>query len=453
MLSTIAARRLLQRNQSPDLRYYHATQRKEILPIIAGLTILFVGRYSYKALRRMEDEWDEYEWRLQHYEKKHGVVSEELTKKYPDGTIGIDVGTFHLKLAKDKPGVLVNREGGRYTFAGIVVDDVESLVGDRAFEKYWERPGKAFLAGQTPTHITTVVPSALDDALARANADPTKVRPIVTSPPLKWDDYEAAFLKLFPDEDSKAVMTMVPEPVAAIWGAQTQKELPEALETPVLVIDVGALETTLSVVQKNVILSTTTIDTIGADLYVQAIVDQITDAQETLKNDPMALQRVYMAAHTAVAELNTQTNAQLHIPYIGMNLETKEPEHLDERIARTVVEQKVTNQILTSTDESKLSTHMPAPTSLSFLWMSIMTKLLEVTDMTPMQLSHVLLVGGGAKHKLIQTSVQECFVTLQGNADNLVIPTEPSEVVALGAASMLQNYKYDATTGLVRDDA
>mmetsp|Transcript_5437 Transcript_5437/g.8922 ORF Transcript_5437/g.8922 Transcript_5437/m.8922 type:complete len:467 (+) Transcript_5437:83-1483(+) len=435
---------------SSGLRYYHATQKKEILPLIAGLGILFIGRYSWKASQRMNDEWSDYQWMLQQYERRHGVVSDKNSSnnnKYPDGTLAIDIGTFYLKLAKDK-SVLVNREGARVTFGGTVVDGEETLIGQRAFEKFYEmqqsNPDNVSLGD--PKSIPTVVQTAVTDALERANADLSKIRPIITVPPLKWDGYEAAFQSIFPGA------TLVPEPVAAIWGAQAEKDLPDHVDTPILVIDIGGLETTLSVVQKNVIVSTTTIETIGGDLYVQAVVDHVGSMREAVRQDGMALQRVYQAAHTAVAELNSQTHAQLHIPYIGMNLETKEPEHLDERVARTVVEQKVLETILSTIDPSKLSTHMPPPTSLSFLWMSILTQLLEVTDMTPMQLSHVLVVGGGAKHAMMEASVKECFVTLQGNSDNVVCPDARLEAIALGAASMLPNYQYDTESGLVRDE-
>jgi len=426
------------------LRYYHATERKEILPIIAGLGILFIGRYSYKAMKRMDDEWDDYQWKLQQYERQHGGTTVDAAK-YPDGTLAIDVGTFYLKMAKDKT-VLVNREGSRFSFAGVVVDGDEVLVGQRAYEKYWERSADAVsLAGQDADKIPLVVASALEDALERANAHITKIRPIVTVPPLKWDAYETAFHSILP------TATFVPEPVAAIWGAQAQKELPESLQTPVLVIDIGALETTMSVVQKNVISSTTAVDTIGGDLFVDAVVDMVTGSN-VWREDRMALQRITMAAHDAVAELNTNMQAQLNIPYIGMDLDTKQPQHLDERVARTVVESKVANKILTTIEPSKLSSHMPAPTSLPLMWMSILTQLLEVTELTPMQLSHVLLVGGGAKHALMVSSIKECFVMLQGNADNVVVPSSPSEMVALGAASILQNYSYDTTSGLVRQE-
>ena len=67
-----------------------------------------------------------------------------------------------------------------------------------------------------------------------------------------------------------------------------------------------------------------------------------------------------------------------------------------------------------------------------------------------MQVSHVLLVGGGAKQRLMETSLQDCLRALQGNSDNLVLPDGRSELVALGAVSMLPNYDYSPDKGLVR---
>ena len=74
--------------------------------------------------------------------------------------------------------------------------------------------------------------------------------------------------------------------MAAIWGAQAQKELPDILDTPVLVFDTGGLETTLSVVKKNVIVSTTTL-AFGGDLCVQAILGHLVAERKTIQNEGM----------------------------------------------------------------------------------------------------------------------------------------------------------------------
>ena len=62
------------------------------------------------------------------------------------------------------------------------------------------------------------------------------------------------------------------------------------------------------------------------------------------------------------------------------------------------------------------------------------------------------MVDGGAKHALLERSVKECFVTLQGNSDNAVVPASRLEVTALGAASMPPKYLYDTVSWLEREE-
>jgi hypothetical protein len=447
MLSLFLQRRYISPKLQPKsflLRYYHETGKKEIVPIVVGVGLIAVCHYSWRALKRMDEEWRDYQWKLQQYERKHGVINNQSVK-YPDGTVAIDLGTFYLKFAKDKE-VLTNREGARFTFGGLVQIDEMTLVGNRAFEKYYEVPKNLrHMAGQEVEHIPMVVQSGLDEILDRENTNISNIRHVATFPPSKWEAYQNSFSKILTDP------VIIPEPVAAIWGAQAQNEIPHELVTPVLVIDIGGFETTFSIVEKNVILSTTTLQ-IGGDLFVQAIVDYVTDERPTIKNDGMALQRIFLAAHAAIGEINAKSHADLNVPYIGMNMTTRQPEHLQERVPRKVIEQLVESAILSNMDTSKLSSHMPSPTNLPFLWMSILTSFLEITGLTPIQLSHILLVGGGSKHPLMESTIKECFVTLQGNLDNLIVPRERSELVAIGASSLLSTYSYDIEKGLIRQD-
>ena len=107
-------------------RQFHATHKQDILPLIGVGVVLFVGRYSWKALQRMDAEWDDYQWQLAQYEKQHGVVdaSNTATTRYPGGTLAVDVGTMHMvfaykKLQETKAEIVVTRQGARYTFCGI----------------------------------------------------------------------------------------------------------------------------------------------------------------------------------------------------------------------------------------------------------------------------------------------------------------------------------------------
>lgn len=87
--------------------------------------------------------------------------------------------------------------------------------------------------------------------------------------------------------------------------------------------------------------------------------------------------------------------------------------------------------------------------ALYFVWVAA---LLSVFPSWHEAIAYYCMVDGGAKHALLERSVKECFVTLQGNSDNAVVPASRLEVTALGAASMLPKYLYDTVSGLARDE-
>eukprot|EP00592_Proboscia_alata_P022764 CAMPEP_0194410914 /NCGR_PEP_ID=MMETSP0176-20130528/9058_1 /TAXON_ID=216777 /ORGANISM="Proboscia alata, Strain PI-D3" /LENGTH=601 /DNA_ID=CAMNT_0039212567 /DNA_START=120 /DNA_END=1925 /DNA_ORIENTATION=- len=154
---------------------YHATPKREILPMIGLATIAFVGRYSYKAMVRMNEEWADYEDDLEKYILEHG--DEALTddqrsnlKKqlYTGGYLGIDMGSTNLRIshyhpkaalgggskgtaatnnstnASSRPKVVDDREGGRSTpslcYQTLDEQSKEVLVwGRMAKSKFYER--------------------------------------------------------------------------------------------------------------------------------------------------------------------------------------------------------------------------------------------------------------------------------------------------------------------------
>ena len=419
-------------------REYHTSGKREILPLILGIGVLAVGRYSWRAIKRMEEEWEEYQWLLQEYEKKNGTVLESTP--FPDGTIAIDLGTIHLKMAhaQQKSEIVANRSGGRYTFAGLVRDGDEVFLGQQALENFYKSEG-ATLPYQDNSVIQPVITQAVQDLQAQKNA--TKFRSILTIPPIS-DLPEVFFTSL-------SHATLIPEPVAAIWGAQQQNLLPNALKGPILVVDIGGFRTTLSIVQKNLVQTSVSLN-FGGEIYADKVVHEIIKDKPSLANDPMAMQRVHMAAISAVLQYNSNTQAQIHIPYISMDMETRKPQHLDIVISRSIIESQLQEEIVQNLVPNVLSNAMPVPTNLTTTWMSVLTQLLTQVNLSPMQISHVLLVGGGAKQRLMETSLQDCLRALQGNSDNLILPDSRSELVALGAVSMLPNYDYNPEKGLVR---
>jgi molecular chaperone DnaK (HSP70) len=462
-------------------RPFHATHKQDILPLIGVGIVLFVGRYSWKALQRMDAEWDDYQWQLAQYEKQHGVVTNVNSSKYPGGTLAVDVGTMHMvfaykKLQDKKAEIVVTRQGARYSFCGISTTQEDVLVGQGALEQYFELPpllqhesSISTSSIQLPyslyntnadaakTMVSTIIQSALVHVLDQTNTQLGQVRPVLcTSPVLD----ESTITTIFDDSlgaDATISPTYIPEPVAAIWGAQQVQLLPDLLERHVVVVDVGAHVTSISLVQRNVVLQSLPLPKFGGETFVHEIIQLIVDKMPSLAHDAHALPRVYQAAQAAAAELNTQTRTTINIPYIGMNVKTKEPLHLTMEVSRSVVQQALQNhvqRVLVPNASHQLSPHLPPPTDLSRLWTSVLTCLLENSNVTPMQVSHLLVVGGGAKQAIVSDSLTSTWTLLTGNTDGLCIPQlgMRSELVALGAASLLPNYHYNAQHGLVRNE-
>ena len=159
--------------RSDSVRCYSTTPKREIIPIIAvGLAAVTI-RYSYKALQRMDAEWEEYEEELREWKLSQGLDPDaELPSSsssagagssstnstnsgsggatssyFKNGTIGIDLGTTNLRIAHAspttsyKPHIIVDREGGRATPNSIYYEhDGTAVVGRLAYGKLHERP-------------------------------------------------------------------------------------------------------------------------------------------------------------------------------------------------------------------------------------------------------------------------------------------------------------------------
>jgi len=150
------------------VRCYSTTPKREIIPIIAvGLAAVTI-RYSYKALQRMDAEWEEYEEELTAWKLSQGLdpnaelpsaaaagagsadkatSARSAASYFKNGTIGIDLGTTNLRIAHAsptnsfKPHVVVDREGGRATPNSIYYEhDGTAVVGRLAYSKLHERP-------------------------------------------------------------------------------------------------------------------------------------------------------------------------------------------------------------------------------------------------------------------------------------------------------------------------
>ncbi|GAX13644.1 hypothetical protein FisN_14Lh345 [Fistulifera solaris] len=460
--------RIVARQSLATQRFYHATARREILPLVGVATVFVLGRYSYKAWKRMDEEWEDYQWQLRQYEKQmlQNTEAETTTK-----TIAIDLGSIYTKLATNypKPEVIATREGDRHFFNGIVYKDgVVEAQGRSAMEKFSYSPSSAVTlpwnvissSSSDPEQAAKIVEDvlglALDETLDRIGYNPestsTALRSVVTVPAvyLRSDVYSAAF--------ANVATTFLPEPVAAVWGAQWKSLLPTEegrVGRTTLVVDVGGKSMALSMVQKDVVLSSITLPW-GGERWIEIMVDLLRKESSEPLEDERSLTALQTHARMALAELSAKSRADIHVHYLFAD-PTKH--HLDTSISRSVLEKAIKDDVKeylvqAAQTESALSPHMPPPTDLSSLFTSSLTQLLEFSQKTPMNVDHILLLGGAARAPVIASSLGSALYALMGAefSQKLVVPdnTLLPELTVLGASTMLPTYTYAIDEGLVR---
>ena len=455
----------------------------------------------------MDDEWVDYQWALEQYERQR---LREQADQLPT-TIGVDLGTIYLKLSHtqpQQPELIPTAQGDRYRFTGIVYSSHQHqqqqqqqqhqhanekdnedhhhhyqewtiVTGRSAMDKFFYKPKDStayetvllpYAQLQSSTHeeagriVQKVILPAVSEAMERIS-DKREARTVLTLPPAFYNQHHTSIFSNFQDEHNRTIS--LPEPVAAIWGAQSLDLLPTKQskdDAPLyLVLDVGGLATTASLVQHDRVLASSTIERMGGETMVQQIghliLKEALDISPSLKDDPMSLALIQQQARASCLELVTKTSTHIHIPYLYMGRRPENP-HLDMHLSRTVVEQAMQDvvrdelvpQIRSMPNEDILSTSMAHPTHVSALMTSVITKLLEVTGHTPGTLDHVLLVGGGSKHRFFEQSCRDSLALLLGPHDKLVVPNSAirQDLTALGAACLLPNYTYSYDRGLDR---
>ena len=494
-----------------QIRLFHATRKQEVIPILVGVAAIFViGRYSYRAFQRMDEEWEDYEFQLQQYERSRFRQAESASLPT---TIGVDLGTIYLKLAHShskhpQPQLVVTSQGDRYRFSGVLMrdDDEEVITGRPALDKFLYKSPEStaqesvFLpynlllqasSDDAPRLSHQIVVPAVREAMDRVAKEPTdntqhsdestasmNVRTVLTLPPNLYKIHAQSIFNNYPlskDGGSGNDSVTLPDPVAAIWGAQVLDLLPTPKskeDSPtILVVDVGGLATNLSIVQNDIVLASATIDQVGGETFVQQLSNRIvaeasssSSSSSSIKDDPMSLTLIQQQARASVIELVNKTQAKVHIPYLFMGRRPDNP-HLDMSVSRIALEQAFQDYIRetvvpnlsqpqNSGDEEVLSSSMPPPTDMRSLITSAVTKLLETSHLTPMSLDHILLVGGGARHNLMLQSCKDGIFALTGPGQEhkLVLPETSvrAELVPLGAASLLPNFTYYPDVGLGR---
>lgn len=318
----------------------------------------------------------------------------------------------------------------------------------------------------------------------------------------------------------------VPEPIAAITAAQQynlleegegRKELlSQTKRRTTLVIDIGSDCVTTSLVaskRRNNATSTSVNNgtrnddndnsehelvyhsvcpNVGVDVLIQGLVHLMVHnfygfhplqektnktLYEIVYKDGMALQRLYNAAEDALLQLSGSKNrnsnqlkhlhCQISIPFLSIDLKTREPRHLQMSISLSQLETEVTNIILSDLssttswannnnddDDASISTgvELPKKTStiadiMSFYIMDVLEKSKE----SPYTIRGIILCGDGGRSLIYQNAIRNGLANIMGENHTkklLIIPNDDQieELAVLGGAIIgkrIQNKKRD----------
>jgi molecular chaperone DnaK len=367
-------------------------------------------------------------------------------------TIGIDLGTTNSCMAVlegGEPTVIENSEGGRTTPSVVAfTQSGERLVGTVAKRQSVTNPQntissiKRFMGRKeaevreeesivpykvvsgpkgdarvdaggkqhSPPEISAMILQKLK-ADAEAYLGETVDGAVITVPAYFNDDQRQA-TKDAGKVAGLDVKRIINEPTAASLAYGLDKEADQTI----LVFDLGGGTFDVSVLEIGdgvfEVKSTAGDNHLGGDNFDKALVDWLAtefkkDQGIDLKNDPMALQRLYEAAEKAKIELSTAQESQINLPFI--TADQGGPKHLDVRMTRAKLNELTAD----------LLGRVVAP---------VRQALDDAKDKGAAKIDHVVLVGGMTRMPAVQEKVKE----LTGQEPHRGV--NPDEVVAIGAA-------------------
>ncbi len=365
--------------------------------------------------------------------------------------IGIDLGTTNSCMAVlegGEPTVIENSEGGRTTPSVVAFAKGERLVGAVAKRQAVTNPTntissvKRFM-GRKEAEVReeeSIVPYKVvagSNGDARIEAEGKQYSPpeisAITLAKLKADaeaylgeTVDGAVITVpayFNDDQRQAtkdagkiagldVKRIINEPTAASLAYGLDKESDQTI----LVFDLGGGTFDVSVLEIGdgvfEVKSTAGDNHLGGDNFDKAVVDWLAaefkkDQGIDLKNDPMALQRLFEAAEKAKIELSSAQETQINLPFI--TADASGPKHLDVRLTRA----KLTELV------GDLLDRLVAP---------VRQAMDDAKEKGAAAIDHIVLVGGMTRMPAVQEKVKE----LTGKEPHRGV--NPDEVVAVGAA-------------------
>ena len=343
--------------------------------------------------------------------------------------IGIDLGTTNSCMAVMEGGeavVIPNAEGGRTTPSVVAFSKTgERLVGQVAKRQAVSNPERTIVSIKrhmgtdykvsidgkeyTPQEISAMVLQKL-----KADAESylgEKVDKAVITVPAYFTDAQRQATKDAGKITGLEVLRIINEPTAAALAYGLDKEDNQTI----LVYDLGGGTFDVSILELGdgvfEVKATSGNNRLGGDDFDRAIVNWMLEEfkKETgidLKNDRMAMQRLYEAAEKAKIELSSVTTTNINLPFITATEDG--PRHLDLTLTRAKFEE-LTADLIEKT-------------------MGPTRQAMEDAELEPKDIDKILLVGGSTRIPAVQEAIKKYLGKEPHKGIN------PDECVAIGAA-------------------
>ena len=209
------------------------------------------------------------------------------------------------------------------------------------------------------------------------------------------------------------VLRIINEPTAAALAYGLDKD--EGKTIAVYDLGGGTFDVSILDIGDGVfeVLSTNGDTFLGGEDFDLRLVDFLVDTfkKDTgidLKTQKDALQRLKEEAEKAKKELSSASSYEVNLPFITMDMETKEPKHLTTTLSRAKFESLVADLVKRTIDPCQ--------------------KALKDAGKSITQIDEVVLVGGMTRMPAVQAAVEKFFGKPPHKGVN------PDEVIALGAA-------------------
>jgi molecular chaperone DnaK len=346
-----------------------------------------------------------------------------------ENIIGIDFGTTNSEVSvfRDrKPLIIPNRvgekvipsavfieEGGKL-YVGQAAKNVTVLHPDRTVtsvkrelgsSRGYRIGGKEYGSEQIASLVMAELKVMAEDFLSR------KVSKAVITVPAYFDDPRRQAVKRAAALAGLEAVRLVNEPTAAAlaYGVSSREQ------GTILVYDLGGGTFDVSVLQAGAgvfqVLATRGDVRLGGEDFDRRIAELLLERfrEETginLKNDRLALQKIYQEAERAKIQLSKQMTCDVEIPFLAANAQG--PCHLTSRITREEFEVLIAGYVEKT--------------------IRLIKGALQDAGLAPVDVDRVLLVGGSTRIPAVRRAVEQFF------GKSAEAGVSPEEVVACGAA-------------------